>query len=92
MQDKLAELRETLVELQRELRDVDQLDADTKARLEGVAESINDALHREDTDALSHPSLRETIKERNSQLEDSSYPSLTRILNNLADILGNSGL
>lgn len=92
MQDKLNELRETLSELQRELRDVDQLDDDTKRHLEGVMESINDALHREDTEALSHPSLRETITERNSQIEESNYPSLTKVLTNLADILGNSGL
>ncbi|RCS41028.1 DUF4404 family protein [Bremerella cremea] len=92
MEDKLSELRQTLQELQKELRDVDHLDADTRVRLEGVMESINDALHREDTAALAHPSLRETLEERSSQLEDTSYPSLTRVLNNLADILGNSGL
>lgn len=92
MEDKLNELRQTLQDLQRELREVDHLDDETRARLEGVTESINDALHREDTEALAHPSLRETISDRNSQLEETSYPSLTRILNNLADILGNSGL
>ncbi|GAA4426112.1 DUF4404 family protein [Bremerella cremea] len=92
MQDKLNELRDTLSELQRELRGVDQLDDETKRHLEGVMESINDALHREDTEALSHPSLRETLAQRNDQIEESSYPNLTKVLTNLADILGNSGL
>jgi len=92
MNDQLAELRQTLQELERELSEVDHLDDETRQRLEGIAESINDALHREDHEALQHPSIRETIHQRNAALEDSSYPSLTRILNNLADILGNSGL
>lgn len=92
MEDKLAELRQTLQELEQELRDVDQLDEPTRRRLEGMAESIHDALHREDTEALQHPSVRETLDQRNEHVEESSFPSLTRILNNLADILGNSGL
>ena len=92
MQDKLNDLRESLDDLQRELRQVEHLDEETKRHLEGVMESINDALHREDSEALAHPSLRETLASRSEQLSDSSYPSLTRILTNLADILGNSGL
>lgn len=92
MEDKLAELRQTLQELEQELRDVDQLDEPTRLRLERMAESINDALHREDSEALQAPSVRETLDQRSEHVEETSYPSLTRILNNLADILGNSGL
>lgn len=92
MEDKLAELRQTLQELEQELRDVDQLDEATRLRLERMTESINDALHREDAEALQHPSVRETLDQRSEHVEANSFPSLTRVLNNLADILGNSGL
>jgi len=92
MSSNLDELRQTLKELQRELNEVGHLDDETRHRLEGVVESINDALHREDHDALNHPSIRETIDERRENLDDSSYARLTRVLGNLADILGNSGI
>ncbi len=92
MEDQLDQLRLTLQELEQELQQIDHLDDASRERLQEVMESINDALHRQDTAALQDPSLRERVDQRNEHLEDTSYPSLTRLLNNLADILGNSGL
>ena len=92
MEDQLDQLRLTLQELEQELQQIDHLDDASRERLQEVMESIHDALHRQDTDALQDPSLRERVDQRKEYLEDTSYPSLTRLLNNLADILGNSGL
>ncbi|MCC9605798.1 DUF4404 family protein [Blastopirellula sp. JC732] len=85
------QLRLKLQELQAELREIDELDGETRRLLEGAMEEIHDALSHNNPDALQHPSLVDNLN-RATQDFESSHPGLTRIIGSMVDILGNTGI
>ncbi|TWT39302.1 DUF4404 family protein [Blastopirellula retiformator] len=85
------QLRLKLQELQAELRDIDEMDAETRRLLEGAMEEIHDALNQDNSDALQHPSLVDNLNKATQEFE-TSHPGLTRIIGNMVDILGNTGI
>jgi hypothetical protein len=91
MSDQRQRLNSSILELRRELAENEQLDPETRERLRGAIETLEEALIHEDEETLQHPSLKDTFRSTAVDFED-SHPTLTRIVGNLADILGNSGL
>lgn len=85
------QLRLKLQELQAELRQVEEIDGETRRLLEGAMEEIHDALAHDNSDALKHPSLVDNLNKATQDFE-TSHPGLTRIVGNMVDILGNSGI
>ncbi|MGY8769311.1 MAG: DUF4404 family protein [Pirellulales bacterium] len=91
MTENKEKLRSTLEELRNELQSIKQLDDSTRELLESTAEQLHDALHQENQQMLEHPSLTENLSKATDEFEE-SHPGLTRIIGNIVDILGNSGL
>ncbi|PHR90616.1 MAG: hypothetical protein COA78_34905 [Blastopirellula sp.] len=91
MTENKEKLRSTLEELRNELKSIEQLDDATRELLENTAEQLNDALHQDSQEMLEHPSLTENLSKATDDFEE-SHPALTRIIGNIVDILGNSGL
>ncbi|EAQ81888.1 MULTISPECIES: DUF4404 family protein [Blastopirellula] len=85
------QLRLKLQELQAELREIDEIDGETRRLLEGAMEEIHEALRHDNTEALQHPSLVDNLN-RATQDFETSHPGLTRIVGNMVDILGNAGI
>lgn len=85
------QLRLKLQELQTELREIDEIDEETRRLLEGAMEEMHEALRHDNPEALQHPSLVDNLN-RATQDFESSHPGLTRIIGNMVDILGNTGI
>lgn len=85
------QLRLKLQELQAELREVEEIDGETRKLLEGAMEEIHDALTHDNSAALTHPSLVDNLNKATQDFE-TSHPGLTRIIGNMVDILGNAGI
>ncbi|PQO47263.1 DUF4404 family protein [Blastopirellula marina] len=85
------QLRLKLQELQAELREVEEIDGETRKLLEGAMEEIHDALNHDNSEALTHPSLVDNLNKATQDFE-TSHPGLTRIIGNMVDILGNAGI
>jgi hypothetical protein len=84
-------LRSTLEELQEELHAVEQLDPQTRELLVEAKSEMDRALHRDDPESLESSSLIERL-ERAGHDFDQSHPSLSRIVGNLIDALGQMGI
>ena len=83
--------RSTLEELHNELHSVEQLDPQTRELLVEAKSEMDRALHRDDPESLESSSLIERL-ERAGHDFDQSHPSLSRIVGNLIDVLGQMGI
>jgi len=88
--DTLEHLRQRLAELQRELDEIESLDAPARDRLEAAIGDVDDAIHqREEAD---HPhSLAERLEDTAGDFE-ASHPRIASIINGIANVLGQSGI
>lgn len=87
----IEKLRTTLEELQEELHAVEQLDPQTRELLVEAQTEMGRALHRDDPESLEKHSLIDRL-ERAGRDFDQSHPTLSRIVGNLIDVLGQMGI
>lgn len=91
MPDKIERLRKSLRELHEELDQVESLDDEGRLLIEQAKGDLDDALHRDDTAAMKHHSIRDRLLEAQRQFED-SHPVLARTVGNVLDVLGQIGI
>jgi len=95
MSDRIEKLRATLAELEAELNDVDSLDADSRGRLQEVADEIATALRRSNPEKelrLEPPhNMREQLIE-NVETFRVQHPTIAGILQRLVDGLAQLGI
>ncbi len=92
MSEQAARLRDTLKELEVELRAVRELDPESKAMLELALEEIDAALHAKSAAAASHPqSLGERLRLSAGDFEG-SHPALANIMHRVVDALAQLGI
>ncbi len=91
MPDRIEKLRETLAELHEELHGIDSLDADSRQLLEDAAEQLHAALDPHDETPLEHESIADRFKRATEQF-DREHPTLSRIVGNMIDALGQMGI
>ena len=83
--------RATISELERELRGVRSLDAESRLVLEQAVQDLRTALQKVDRSAAERQSLVERLQESVERFE-STHPSLTAILGRLIDGLAQMGI
>lgn len=92
MPQRLEKLRDTLQELEDELREIETLDGPTRALLEEAAREIEVALHHHDPEYIArHQSLGEDLQTAVVRFS-SSHPHLATILGRLADAMAQLGI
>ncbi len=91
MSEHVERLRETLVELHDELAAVDSPDPDTRKLIEDAKAEMDGALHRDEPESLEPHTLSEQLREAVQQF-DESHPTLTRVVGNVLDVLGQMGI
>ncbi len=91
MSENLDKLRATLSELKDELHSLDTLDVDTRQSLEGIMGEINGALHKSDEVDLEHHTIIQRLKDAADGFEE-SHPTLSGIVGNIIDALGQIGI
>jgi hypothetical protein len=93
MSDKLERLRAALADLDRQLRDLDNLDPETRAMLQDAANEISTKLDRaeaaegDDGTAESKGVLEEKVLEF-----EASHPEVSLALSRFIDMLGQIGI
>jgi len=87
----IEKLRATISELERELRGVRSLDAESRLVLEQAVQDLRTALQKVDRSAAERQSLVERLQESVERFE-STHPSLTAILGRLIDGLAQMGI
>jgi hypothetical protein len=87
----IAKLKTTLEELQEELHAIDHLDPQTRQLLEEAKAEVDDALHRDDPESIENESIIGRLEEVGRDF-DQSHPTLSRIVGNLIDVLGQMGI
>ncbi|HTN75557.1 MAG TPA: DUF4404 family protein [Pirellulaceae bacterium] len=92
MTETAQKLRATLSELEAELRNVDQLDPESRAVLETALEEIQSALHSNTAPGSIEPhSLGERLQISATEFE-TSHPALAGLLHRLVDALTQLGI
>ena len=89
--ERLAEL---LHQLQVELADTDDLDAELSERLRATTAEVHQVLEREEADAASEDSAQSLIsqlRQAATRFED-SHPALTNTVGRIADALAQLGI
>ena len=84
-------LRSTLEELQEELHAIEELDPETRELLAGAKTELDAALERDDPESNEKESLVERLENVGHEF-DQSHPTLSRIVGNLIDVLGQMGI
>ncbi|MDD9935715.1 MAG: DUF4404 family protein [Myxococcales bacterium] len=82
------QLEQSLSELQRLLREADDIDSDVEERLKEAMEEIRDALQGKSRGGLS---LRDRIGEAADDFED-SHPTLASTLGRVSELLARVGI
>jgi chromosome segregation ATPase len=91
MTENIAKLRATLDELKQELHSLDTLDHDTRNGLEDMMREIEAALHQPKGGKLEHHTMAQRLQEAAQSFEE-SHPTLSRIVGNIVDGLGQMGI
>jgi hypothetical protein len=84
-------LRSTLEELQEELHAIEHLDPQTREMLAGTKVELEAALERDDPESIEKESMVERLEDVGRDF-DQSHPTLSRIVGNLIDVLGQMGI
>jgi hypothetical protein len=84
-------LRSTLEELQEELHAIDEIDPQTRQMLAEAKAELELALLREDPESIEKGTLIERLEHAGRGFEQ-SHPTLSRIVGNLIDVLGQMGI
>jgi hypothetical protein len=87
----IDKLRATLEELQEELHAIEALDPETRGLLEEAKVEVEQALHRDDPESLEKQSLIDRLQGAGKEFNE-SHPTLSRIVGNLIDVLGQMGI
>ncbi len=87
----IDKLRSTLDELQEELHAIEQLDPQTRKLLAEAKSELDAALQRDDPESIEKESLVERLEGVGRDF-DQSHPTLSRIVGNLIDVLGQMGI
>ena len=91
MPDRIEKLRATLAELHEELHELETLDAESRQLLEDAAEELHAALDPLDETPLEHASIADRFKRATGKF-DHEHPTLSRIVGNMIDALGQMGI
>lgn len=95
MSEHVDKLRRTLDKLQEELRNVESLDPESRSLLENAMGEMDTALHRGlqhgEESAEERQTLADQFREVGQQF-DESHPTISRIVGNLIDVLGQMGI
>jgi hypothetical protein len=91
MNAHIQNLKNTLDELQEELHAIEHLDPQTRTLLEEAKAEVDSALQRDDPESIRKESLVEQL-EKVGQDFNKSHPTLSRIVGNLIDVLGQMGI
>jgi hypothetical protein len=87
-----SELRDTLEKLHQELEQTDDLDDESRRRLQHLMVDIRATLDREEASSTEHyESLGDQLRDGIQQYEV-SHPSLTVVMKHALDILSGSGI
>jgi ABC-type transporter Mla subunit MlaD len=89
MEEKIAQLRATLSELHEELKDIDQLDDQTREMLTNTANELDEVLGEEASEQ--RQTLSQQLSDVAQEFED-SHPQLTRLLGSIVDALAQLGI
>ena len=87
----IDKLRSTLEELQEELHAIEHLDPQTREMLAGTKVELEAALELDDPESIEKESMVERLEEVGRDF-DQSHPTLSRIVGNLIDVLGQMGI
>ena len=90
MPARLEKIRAALTDLERELANLDSLDAPTRSMLEEARHEIETALHKQDAQ-FEHQSLAERL-ETAAQTFQASHPTLAGVVQRTIDALGQLGI
>jgi chromosome segregation ATPase len=90
MPERTEKLRQTLVELENELHDLDTLDDEARKMLQEVSREINTLLER----AEPHPHASSVQNRLNESIEsfEVAHPTLAGVVRRLIDGLGQMGI
>ena len=91
MNEHVDKLRATLEELQDELQAIETLDPQTRELLEGAKVEVEHALHRDQAESLEKHSVIDRLQTAGEDFNE-SHPTLSRIVGNLIDVLGQMGI
>jgi hypothetical protein len=91
MPRQLEKLRATVNDLELELNGLGELDDDSRALLEEAAREIQDALRKNDKQAISPEPLANRLRGAASTFE-SSHPTLAGLVQKVIDALGQLGI
>lgn len=95
MNERLEHLRATVRELERELTEVESLDADTRQALAQAAADIHAALGQSapaaTDESLNAPGVTQKLRDVAAEFE-SSHPTLAGVLERVIDALGQFGI
>ncbi len=89
MEEKIAQLRATLSELHEELKEIDQLDDQTREMLTNTANELDEVLGEEASEQ--RQTLSQQLSDVAQEFED-SHPQLTRLLGSIVDALAQLGI
>lgn len=92
MDEHAARLRATIAELEQELRNVSEVDPDTRAMLQEAVEEIQGTLRTSNSAVTTEPhSLNERLNIAAAEF-DTSHPGLAGLLRRVVDALSQLGI
>lgn len=91
MTEHHEKIRATVTELEAELRQLESVDAETRAVLKGALQEILEALQADETEGLECGSVTDRLGQAAREFEG-SHPTVSGIIGRLVDGLGQMGI
>ncbi|WP_254512524.1 DUF4404 family protein [Anatilimnocola floriformis] len=91
MTDRAERLRAAIAELERELRQLEESDPETRASLHGAASDLSLALQKPDAKPADTAASRNLIEQKVLEFE-ASHPEVSSALARFIDMLGQIGI